>query len=175
MISACQACQARLLKSPKRLFAIAAVFLLLSAAAVSACCDSIIVDADMALEKVLGEGREPVEGLWSMNLDYNPEPDTSDSYRIIIIKNEYSGIYPTTGYLGIVAADVPGAQKGEIKLLLNSDGGRGKFYVVVITEKGFGRGPAALLSIHAEADSLDMKGVVYGSNIMTKQLRRIDG
>ena len=143
-----------------------------------ACCGDTLVDADEAHRRSLREGRDPVEGLWRIRLDYNPEPDMPDTYRMAIVRNDDEGVYPEAEYVGVVICAEKACKRGEVKLLLAATGRRNEFSAVMLTSRGFGRGVAKLTKDAGDRNhaALDMRNVKIGDRIMAQWiLREIDG
>jgi hypothetical protein len=134
------------------------------------------VDAGEAYDRSLREGRDPVEGFWGIYVDWNPDPDSANSYRMAVVANTY-GIYPEADYVGVATCSLPGCDRGEIKLLLKKTENENEFEGTLLTQKGGAKGKAFLV----DADdgrplaALDLRDLKYEGRQTAKWMLRIIG
>ena len=139
------------------------------------CADS--VDDTEAYALSMREGRDPVEGLWLVYLDWMPADGLSRKYRIAIVRNDF-GVYPEASYLGVATCDSPGCRRGEVKLTLTGKGD-GKFGAALkVTEGITAFGDAFLVADDERGRKnslLDMNAVKYKGRPPTVAIIRIIG
>lgn len=150
------------------------LFILLTAAAYACCDDAITVDADDAFERSQRVGRAAVEGLWAVQIDWHPEETYARTYRLAIVRNRYD-VFKDAPYIGVATCDKAGCVRGEVKLLLYPAKKSGTFDAVLVTGKGFARGPAYLEPDETgrKNSALDLREVLFGDKRMTRWMLRV--
>jgi hypothetical protein len=167
------------LKAPVRKIIAAVLFVFsffTNAAAACECDEPVVIDGLEAYERSRREGRDPVEGLWGIYIDWQPEAGAARSYRMAIVKNDY-GVYPEADYVGVVTCDKPGCVRGEVKLLLTRTDTPSRFDAVLLVTDTDGAKGAAVLGTDKYTDRensmLDMGSMLYKNRMMTMGMIRI--
>jgi hypothetical protein len=140
------------------------------------CEEPVIIDGLEAYDRSQREGRDAVEGLWGIYMEWQPQKGASRKTRMAIVKNDY-GVYEGADYIGVVTCDQPGCTRGEVKLLLSKTDDVDKFdATLLVTDIDGGRG-TAILGIDGrtgrEGSSLDLSDLKYQGRMLSYGMIRI--
>lgn len=109
-----------------------------------ACCDNrITVDPEEAARTAKRDGRAPLEGIWSVNVEWYPIRLSTGTYRVAIVKNSYE-MYAEHDFVGIALEEGAGGVKGEVRMLIDKTDKADTFDVKFVTRRGYAEGLAVL-------------------------------
>lgn len=163
----------------KKIFAsIVLVFVMASVVFAASCCNDVpTVDGDDAHKRSQRRDRDPIEGLWTVSLDWHPERLSALSYNVAIVQNEYD-VFKDSDYVGATICKNKNSicVNGEVKMFFYRTPTPGEYNAVMVTSVGYARGKAYLTDDDGRPNSLiDMSRVTLSGRRMAASVRRVKG